>query len=92
MKRSTKVTLALMGAVGIGGVAYAMSPGCKQPPPDAAAADRACRSSSGSHTGWHFFSTSGGSATTTAPASAPSSATARGGFGAIGRAFASIGS
>lgn len=99
MKRSTQVTLALMGAVGIGGMAYAFSPSCPQPPPqqpqNGVAANQSCRSSySGGHSGWHFYSPSSGGTTTTT-ISAPSGGTAtasRGGFGALGRAFASIGS
>jgi hypothetical protein len=96
MKRSTKVTLALMGAVGIGGTAYALSPGCPPPSPGAAATDQACRSSHSGygHSGWNFFSGAPGGTTTAAPSpsTAPGAPTSRGGFGGSGRASGSAGS
>jgi hypothetical protein len=95
MKRSTQVSLVLMGAVGVGGIAYALSPGCPRPDQGAVAPDQSCSSPRGG--GYHgfgshygFFSGSSANAST-APASSasPAGATSRGGFGGIGRAFGS---
>jgi hypothetical protein len=95
MKRSTQVSLVLMGAVGVGGTAYALqSNNCKPPPPSAVASDapQNCRSSwhgssySG-HSGWNFFSGSGSSGSrATSVASSSSGSSGRGGFGATGHA------
>jgi hypothetical protein len=97
MKRSTQVSLVLMGAVGVGGTAYAVqSSSCKPPPPSAVASDapQNCRSSwhgssySG-RSGWYFFSGSGsrssGSGSASTASSSPGSGS-RGGFGATGHA------
>ena len=105
MKRSTQVSLVLMGAVGIGASAYALqSYNCPQPAPGVTAdsAAQGCRSSSGGGSGssrWHLFpefgssgsSVSSGSSATSTASPAASSSTSRGGFGSIGRAFASFG-
>jgi len=95
MKRSTQVSLVLMGAVGVGGTAYALqSNSCKPPPPSAVVSDapQNCRSSwhSSSYSGrsgWHFFSGSGssGSGSAGTASSSPGSGS-RGGFGATGHA------
>jgi hypothetical protein len=97
MKRSMKVSLVLMGAVGIGASAYALAPNCTQQSPGAAPGgaqqqQQTCRSShyGSGHSGWSFFPGSSG-ATTPSPTSPPAgNATSRGGFGAIGRALASF--
>jgi hypothetical protein len=97
MKRSTQVTLVLVAAAGIGGAAAAMMPDrCRTQPSNSVASDvqQDCRSrgSSGSHGGSFFGSGTGGSksGTSTSPASGSEGA-ARGGFGSIGHAFASLG-
>jgi hypothetical protein len=96
MKRSTRVSLVLMGAVGVGGVAYAVAPSCPSPSQGALAPDQSCPSGHGYHGGgghYAFFSgPSGGSSAGPAANSSPAGATSRGGFGGIGRLFASIGS
>ena len=103
MKRSTHVTLVLMGAVGIGASAYALqSYNCPRqaPAPGAVAGNTAqscqpsSRGTSGSGYGRSFFSDFGssGSSSTSTTSSPSSGAANRGGFGAIGRAFASFGS
>lgn len=99
MKRSTQVTLALMTAAGVGGVAYALTPSnsCRQVAPTAVATDPQpdCRArSNGSGSSSHFFSgnsASGTSTTSTSTSSTTSTSSSRGGFGSIGRAFASFG-
>jgi hypothetical protein len=98
MKRSTQVTLVLVAAVGIGGAAAAMMPDrCRTQPSSPVASDvqQDCRSrgSSGSHGGSSYFGSATGSSksgTSTASASGSEGA-ARGGFGSIGHAFASLG-
>jgi hypothetical protein len=98
MKRSTQVTLVLMGAVGIGGTAYALSPGCPQPPPGAPASEQTCRSGHvGGHGGWFhsgpssstYFGSSGGAPVQGAPT--PAVSTVRGGFGGFGGLIGRIG-
>lgn len=98
MKRSTQVSLVLMTAVGVGGIAYALTPdSCRPPPPSATANDapKDCRTSRGSSGGHSFYSGSGSSSSnSSAPSSSsPSTSTgsSRGGFGSIGHAFASFG-
>jgi hypothetical protein len=104
MKRSTQVSLVLMGALGVGGVAFALGGNCQ--PPQASAnpgnvqqamqqptAQSTCRSSGGSHAsgygrGFSLFSSSGASGPSPSPAGLSVN---RGGFGAIGRALSSIG-
>ena len=98
MKRSTQVTLVLVAAAGIFGVAAAMMPDrCRTQPPSTAASDvqQDCRSrgSSGSHGGSSYFGSGAGntkSGTSTSSTSGSEGA-ARGGFGSIGHAFASLG-
>ena len=104
MKRSTQVSLLVMTAVGIGGAAYALAatgslPASRSQSAVASDATQNCRStsnrSSGSGHGSSWFSRSGlvlelwsrGTSTS----SSEFSGTARGGFGSIGHAFASLG-
>lgn len=95
MKRSTQVTLVLMGAIGIGGTAYALSSSCPQLPPGADPAQQTCRSGHGGHwfhsgsSGATYFGSTGGTPAT--GSSAPAVTTSRGGFGGSGRAVASAG-
>jgi hypothetical protein len=88
MKRSTQVSLVLMGVVGIGAGAYALAPGgCRQSESTAAPGDapRDCRSShSGGGGGHGFYSTSSASSGSSGTSSA-ADATSRGGFGGTGR-------
>jgi hypothetical protein len=97
MKRSTQVSLILMTAVGVGGVAYAVTPNnvCRQPAPSAVASDtQDCRTrGSGHSSSWHFYGGSGSSNSSTPTSSTTSTSTGvaeRGGFGSIGRVFASL--
>jgi hypothetical protein len=102
VKRSTQVSLVLMTAAGIGGAAYALQPQdrCRPSAPSAVASDtpQNCRSSSHGSSGssggssWFFRSGSGSTSSgTTSTSSSDSGSTTRGGFGSIGRAFASLG-
>jgi len=93
MKRSTQVSLVLMGAVGVGGAAYALGDNCRQSQPGTVAGNQqqpTCRSSGGHGLGFgrgaSFFSGSGSSGSSAAGASPASSVGSggRGGFGSIG--------
>lgn len=89
MKRSTQVSLVLMGVVGIGAGAYALAPGgCRQSESTAAPGDapRDCRSSHGGG-GHGFYSTSSAGSGSSGTSSA-ADATSRGGFGGTGRGMA----
>ena len=93
MKRSTQVSLVLMGAVGVGGAAYALGDYCRQLRENTVASGQlepTCRSS-----GWHgssvghganFFSGFGSSGSNAAGGSSSASVASgsRGGFGSIG--------
>jgi hypothetical protein len=103
MKRSSQVSLVLVAAVGIGGTAAMTMPQdrCRAQPESAAASAVAndvqqdCRSrgSSGSHGGssYSWWGTGGSKSSTSSSSASGSEATARGGFGSIGHAFASLG-
>ena len=98
VKRSNHVTLVLMTAAGIGGVAYALTPSdsCRQVAPSAVTNDaqQNCRSSSHGGSSSHFYSSNSGtgsSGTSTATSSATSSSSSRGVFGSTGQSFASFG-
>jgi hypothetical protein len=98
MKRSTQVTLVIMAAAGIGGGAAALMPDrCGTETPSAVAGDPRpdCRStshgSSGSHGSSYYAWGNGKSSSGTGSSTPASEGAARGGFGSIGRAFASLG-
>ena len=100
MKRSTQVSLVLMGAVGIGSAAYAVGDYCQRLRETTLASGQqepTCRSSAWHYghgwslgNGWssgrgvNFFSGSGSSGSNAAAGSTSVASVARGGFGSIG--------
>jgi hypothetical protein len=94
MKRSTKVSLVLMGAVGISEIASAL-PGCPQPGQGATAPDQSCPSNGVHGRGSHpalFSDFSGNSTMTLAMTAYSAGGTGRGGFGEYVRKQESVGS
>lgn len=98
MKRSSQVTLLIMAATGIGGIAAAMMPDqCRTETPSAVAGDprQDCRSTSHGSSSFHsssYYGWGNGKSSSGTGSSTPASeSAARGGFGSIGHAFASLG-